>query len=202
MEVAGAADIGVQQGLAVRGRRRAWSVEAVAEDRGDGIVGQHPDLDGAQADRLGPVSGQAAEQAQNADAGPEALFRVRAARQNGQDQRLGVWPEVARLTGKPFRAPFGVAPVCARHVVRVGAMTRAAVTPRMSRNPSAVVEHLDGACSGAGIDLFADQRVRHRVIEARDLNMIVDADAGQPPFGILVVLLREILHRRTLNRVI
>src|ERR1700709_2853708 len=60
VEVAVAADVGVEQGLAVRGRRRAWSVEAVAEDRGDGIVGQHPDLDSAQADRLGPLSGGAA----------------------------------------------------------------------------------------------------------------------------------------------
>jgi hypothetical protein len=69
MEVAGAADVGVQKRLAVRGGRRAWAVEAVTQDRGDGIVGQDADLDRAQADGLGAVSGQAAEQAQNADAG-------------------------------------------------------------------------------------------------------------------------------------
>jgi hypothetical protein len=59
----------------------------------------------------------------------------------------------------------------------------------MSRHPSTAVEHLDGARGGAGIDLFADQRVRYRVIEARDLDVIVNADPGQVPLGILIVLL-------------
>src|SRR5664279_6288475 len=53
MEVAGAADVVVQQGRAVRGLRRRLLVEPVFEDRGDGGVRQHPDLDGAPADRLG-----------------------------------------------------------------------------------------------------------------------------------------------------
>ena len=101
---------------------------------------------------------------------------------------------------KPLRAPFGVAPVRARHVIGQRAVPRTAVAPRMCRHPLAAVEHLDGARGGAGVDLFADQRMRHRVEEACDLDMIVDADAGEVPVGILVVLLWQGLHGRPLDR--
>jgi hypothetical protein len=37
------------------------------------------------------------------------------------------------------------------------------------------VVHLDGARGGAGVDLFADQRMRHRIIKIRHLDIIVDA---------------------------
>ena len=53
----------------------------------------------------------------------------------------------------------------------------------------------------ADVDLFADQRMRHRVEEALDLDMIVDANAGEMPVGILVVLLRQGLHGGSLDRV-
>lgn len=112
---------------------------------------------------------------------------MRPSRQDSQDQRFGVRPDAARLAGEPFRIPFGVAPVRAWHVVTVGAVARAAIAPRMGRYPSAVVEHLNGARGGAGIDLLADQRMRHRIIKARDLDMIVDADTGEVPLGILIV---------------
>src|SRR3954471_22452118 len=78
-------------------------------------------------------------------------------------------------------------------------MPRAGVVPQVSRNPLAAVEHLDGAGGGAGIDLLSEQRVRHRVAETRDLDMIVHSDAGEAPFGVLVILLRQGLHGGTLD---
>ena len=78
-------------------------------------------------------------------------------------------------------------------------MPRTAVAPGMARHPLATVEDLDGACGGAGVDLFTDQRVRHRVEETLDLNMVVDADAREAPLGILVVLLWQRLHGRPLD---
>ena len=60
MVVAGAADVRVQQGCAVRGLRRCLPVDPVFEDGGDRGVGQRADLDRTQAGR-GPhaVSRQA-----------------------------------------------------------------------------------------------------------------------------------------------
>src|ERR1019366_6334828 len=83
MVVAGAADVVVQQRRAVRGARRRCLVEPVLEDRGDRGVGQRADLDGAQADRLGPGGIDAAEQPQHAETGTEALFGMRPASQHG-----------------------------------------------------------------------------------------------------------------------
>src|SRR4051794_24431294 len=79
-------------------------------------------------------------------------------------------------------------------------MPRAGVVPQVSRNPLAAVEHLDGAGGGAGLDLLTEQPVRHRVAEARDLDMIVDPDAGETPFSVLVILLRQGLHGGALDR--
>ena len=124
VKIAGTADVLVQQGRALRGLRARRSVQPVPQDRGDAVVGQHPDLDRAQAHCLGAVGGQAAEQAQNADAGPKSLLGMRPARQNRQDQRLRMRSEIARLSGKSIGAPFGVAPVCARHMRGVGALAR------------------------------------------------------------------------------
>src|SRR3979490_1900021 len=70
----------------------------------------------------------------------------------------------------------------------------------MARDPLAAVEYLDGARRDAGIDLLAEQRMRHRVEETLGLNMVVDADASEVPFGILVVLLWQRLHGRSLDR--
>ena len=109
--------------------------------------------------------------------------------QHGEDQRLGVRPDVACLAVQALRRPFGIAPVRARHVLRQGAVPRSAVAPRMGGDAFAAVEHLDRARRGAGVHLLADQRVRHRVEEALDLDVIVDADAGEMPLGILVVVL-------------
>ena len=125
---------------------------------------------------------------------------MRPARQHRQDQRLGVGADVTRLARKPLRRPFGIAPVRAGHVVGQRAVPRTAIAPRMARDPLAAVEHLDGARRGAGVDLLADQRVRHRVEETLDLNMVVDADAGEAPLGIFVVLLWQRLHGRPLDR--
>ena len=53
----------------------------------------------------------------------------------------------------------------------------------MGGDALAAMEHLDGAAGQAHVDLLADERVRHRVEEARGLDVIVEVDPGQAPFG-------------------
>ena len=69
----------------------------------------------------------------------------------------------------------------------------------MARDPLAAVKYLDGARGGAGVHLLAEQSVRHRVKEAIDLNMVIDADASEAPFGKFVVLVWQGLHDRSLD---
>jgi hypothetical protein len=172
----------------------------VFEDRGDAGVSQHADFDRPSADRLHPRRVEAAEQPQHAEAGAKPLFRMRPARQYRQDQRLGVRTDVTRMASETLRRPLGIASVRTGHVVGQRAVTQTAVASRMARDSLAAVEYLDGARRDAGVDLLADQRVRHRIEKTLDLDMVVDADAGEAPFGILVILLWQRLHGRPLDR--
>ena len=61
------------------------------------------------------------------------------------------------------------------------------------------MEYLDGARGDAHIDLGADQRVRHRVVEALDIDVIVEPDPSQTPFGELVIDCRQAPQRRPLD---
>ena len=181
--IASAADVGVQQRRAVRGLRRRRLVEPVFEDRGDGGVGQRADLHRAQADRFGPGSIKAAEQAQHTKAGAKALFRMRPAGHHGDDQSFGVRPDAAGVTLQAFRRPFGITPVCTWHVLRLGAVPRSAVASGMGGYALAAMEHLNRPRRGAGVHLLANQAVRHRVQKALDFNVIVDTDAGKAGQG-------------------
>ena len=56
----------------------------------------------------------------------------------------------------------------------------------MSGDSLAAVEHFDGMRGDPYVDLFAQERVWYRVEEALDLDMIIDADASEAPFGVFV----------------
>ena len=139
---------------------------------------------------LGPGGIDAAKQPQHAEAGAKPLFRVRPAGQHGDDQRLGVRPDAAGLALHALGRPFGITPVRARHVLGLGAVPRPAIAPGMGGDAFAAMEHLDRARRGAGVHLLADQGMRHRVEKALDLDVVVDADAGEMPLGILEIVLR------------
>jgi hypothetical protein len=64
-------------------------------------------------------------------------------------------------------------------MVRLRTVTWSAVSPCFG----GAVEYLDGAGCAVGVDLLADQRMRHRVEEAFDLDIVVDPNAGETPYG-------------------
>ena len=76
-------------------------------------------------------------------------------------------------------------------MVRIGAVPTAAVAALMQGDPLAAMEHLDRPAGRAQVDLLADQAVRHRIEEPVVLDVVVDADPGEPPFGELVVVARQ-----------
>ena len=61
----------------------------------------------------------------------------------------------------------------------------------MGGDATATMEYLDGGGGKAHIDLLTRKFKRHRVIVLDDLNVIVDADTGDLPFGILVTINRQ-----------
>ncbi len=174
MEVAGAAQVGVLQ-----------------NGGGLGIAGRH---------RFSASGFEIAQQAQNPEASPEALLRMRAARQNSRDQTFRLRADGRRPTAEALRGPVGIAPMGTRHVVRVGAVPAPTVAALMGCHALAAVEDLDRAAGGPQVDLRADQAVRNRIEEAVVLDVIVRADPHEAPFGELVVVARQRRERRALHR--
>ena len=85
------------------------------------------------------------------------------------------------------------------HVIGIGAVPTAAVAALMQGDTLAAVEQLDRAAGRADVDLRPDQAVRHRVEEPVVLDVIVDADAGEPPLGELVLIARQGRQGRALD---
>jgi hypothetical protein len=56
----------------------------------------------------------------------------------------------------------------------------------MGGDAFAAVEQFDGAAGDPYVDLLADQRMRDRIEERLDLDMVVEPDPGDAPFGELV----------------
>ena len=73
-------------------------------------------------------------------------------------------------------------PMGAGHVVGVRAVFAAHVAALVRRDALAAMEHLDRARSDANLDLGADQRVRNRVEEVMDLDVIIEVDSRASPF--------------------
>ena len=120
----------------------------------------------ARAETASARSGlDAAKEPQHPEAGAKALFGMRPAGEHGSDQPFGVRPDLAGPAAEPIRRPFGVTPVRAGHVLGVGAVPGADVTPLMDADALAAVENLDDARGDPHIDLGADERVRNRVEE-------------------------------------
>jgi hypothetical protein len=52
------------------------------------------------------------------------------------------------------------------------------------------MEDFDGGCGVADVDLFTREVVRDRVVMAHEFDLIVNADTGDLPVGVLIRLRR------------
>jgi hypothetical protein len=78
MVVTGTADVGVKDRDSVSSRLvRSLAVELIVEDRAYRAVGQRADLDGAHRCRFEAIDSERSHQADDAEAGAEALFGMR-----------------------------------------------------------------------------------------------------------------------------
>src|SRR5215470_12796297 len=95
--------------------------------------------------------------------------------------------------------PAGMRPLCARHVLRGSGVTSAGAAANMAGDALALVEQLDGALSDAGLDLLLQQPVRHRVVVALDVHVVIEPDPAQPPLGIDIRFARQAAERRPIE---
>src|SRR5215469_17124797 len=128
MVVAWPADVGVEQRDIVDGRSRRRSVELVIEDRAHRAVGQGADLDGSGRRGFEASGAERPNQADDAETGAEALFRMRPALQDQFAKGSGGWADrsgtanalngpIGPRVGPKARPRTGSTPVARRHVL-------------------------------------------------------------------------------------
>src|SRR5580700_6270346 len=88
MEVAGAAQVWMLDDGVFGGASPA--IEIVGDDRGDALVGERTDGEGASRHELGPLEFNIFEEAQHAETGAEALLGMWPVGEYGEDEPLGV----------------------------------------------------------------------------------------------------------------
>jgi len=116
-------------------------------------------------------------------AGAEALFGMRPALQDqlakggsGRANRSG-------LAANALDGPVGIAPMARRHVLGHGGVPTVAAGAQMSGDPLALQKDLDGTRRQPRLDLTASKAVGDAVEVVLDLDMVVDADPTNAPFG-------------------
>src|SRR5215467_5074247 len=93
MVVARPADVGVEQRDVVDGWWRRRSVELVIEDRAHRAIGQGADLDGSGRGGFEASGAERPKQADDAETGAEALFRMRPTLQDQIAKGSGGWAD-------------------------------------------------------------------------------------------------------------
>ena len=178
--------------------RRRGVLAVVLQDGGDRGVGAGAEHQRAGAGGIDPLGAVALDQAEDADAGAEALLGMRPRAQDDIDQH---W----RRRGRPLAAsrrmrswrPVAIAPVGAGHVLGrrwsadAGAALRRWLATRLPRWKISTVRGGDPR-----LDLLAEQLVRHAVVVLGDLDMVVEADPAALPLGVFVGLGRQRPERR------
>src|ERR1700730_15479213 len=188
MVVAGTAQIGVveERRLAVVFRRRLAAL--LSQERGDALAIERAELEGSGRDRFDVSLIDAPIRAQDAQAGPKSWFGMGPTGQHSDDQPFGARPDFAGPSAEPIRRPFGVASMRAGHVVGVCPVFWAQVTALVGAAALPAVEYLDGARGDPQIDFGADERMRDRIEEVMDLDVIVEIDARAAPFRELPIV--------------
>src|SRR6201997_3891107 len=129
-------------------------------------------------------------QSDDAEAGPDPLLRVGPALQDQLAERGGSWADRSGLAANALDGPVGVPPMARRHVLGDGGVPMVTAGAQMSGNPLALQEDLDGSRSQPHLHLAARKAVGHAVEMTFELDMVVDADSTDPPFGKAIGLRR------------
>src|SRR5512135_3787547 len=123
MVVAGASDVLVKQAgtLGTVGR---GLILAVLQDGGDRTIRASTQRQGAGAGGIEPFGAVTFFQAEDTDAGAEALFGVWPGAQDDVDQGRRIAAHPGRLAPDPVMGPVAIAAMRTRHVVRHGGPAR------------------------------------------------------------------------------
>ena len=142
------------------------------------------------------VRAEGFDQPDDPKAGPEPLFRVRAFCQDQLAQGGRGWADDGGIVADALDGPAGVAPVAGGHVLGHRRVLAVAAGAHMRGHALALHKNLDGPGRQPHLDLLLRKTVRHAVIMPLDIDVIIDADPADAPFGEHVRLHRQRFERR------
>src|SRR5438093_5363129 len=171
------ADVLVDERGAGRWRGQGLAVEAVREDRLHAPIARGAHGPRALTRLLDPRGVVAAGEAQEAEAGAEALLGMRAEREDLAHDGGRRWPDRLGPADEARRSPLRVAPMGVGPMRRLRREAVADVAAAMGGDAAAVAEDLDHRRGGADVDALADERVGDAVVVLVELEVIVDVDA-------------------------
>ena len=122
------------------------------------------------------------------------MFRMRPALQDQIAKGSGGRTDRSGGAANALNSPIGVAPVARRHVLGKGGVPVVAAAAPMRRDPLTLEKDLDGLRGQPHLDLAARKAVRDAVKMSVDLDMVIDADAAQAPFGKAIGLGGQLLE--------
>src|SRR5829696_8887111 len=192
MVIARAADVGMEDRHAVGGALLGGvAIEIVVEDGLDRSVGPGADIESPRRGRLDALGAEGFDQTDDAETRPEALFGVRALLKDQLAQGSAGWSDRGGIALNAVDRPVCVTTMAGGHVLEHGGVLAVAAGPQMGGDPLALGEHLDGSPGHPRFDGLASEAIRHAVIMAVDIDMIIDADATDAPLGEQVGLDRQ-----------
>src|ERR1700731_719790 len=190
--VARSANIGVEDWHAIGGRPLCrLAVEFFVEDRAHRTVGQGADPDCPRGGGFETIGAEWPHQPHDAQAGPEALLRVGPALQDQLAERGGSWADRSGLAANALDGPVGVPPMARRHVLGDGGVPMVTAGAQMSGNPLALQKDLDGSRRQSHLDLAAGKAVGHAVEMPFELDVVIDTNPADAPFGKAIGLRRQ-----------
>mgnify|MGYP000979694178 CR=1 FL=1 len=123
-------------------------------------------------------------QAQDAQAGAEAVLWVDSAFEDVGDDTGRIRARLLSPADQPLGRPLGVFAVTFGHVLGVGSVAAFVRRAQMAGHALVGVEALDGLRGQAYFELVFHQLVRHGVKMAVDFDVVVDVDSHLFPFGV------------------
>src|SRR5947209_3112601 len=158
------ADVLVGERGSGRWRGQRLAVEAVRENRLHAAIARGPERAGAATCLLDPRGVVAAGEAEDPEAGAEALFGMGAALEDLAHDRGRLRPDRLGPADEPRGRPLRVAPVGVGAMRRVGREAAADVAPAMRGDAAAVAEDLHHRRGGTDVYAFAHERVGDAVV--------------------------------------
>lgn len=168
--------------------RAGFAIQIVLQDRIDAAPGNGVDAEGSVTGSLQTFVAIGLGQAQDAERGTVALLGMSARPQDVIDGSLGVGADLGRPVEETLAVPPGH-PLMGRRQMRVsGGMPTLGDGARVAGESLALLEDFDRAGGQPQLHLLPGMAVGDGVVMPGRLDVVVDADGGDLPFGKLIAV--------------